>query len=200
MKEKTICMLNFLIVLMLLAVLLTGSGTMKTAKATDEKSNILRLHIIANSDGVEDQRVKLAVRDAILNSGTLNFSKSEDAMESERKILTLGAALEKIVENTLFENGAYYLFEMRVGKYDFPDKTYGNVLYKAGEYEALRIILGDGGGKNWWCVIYPPLCIVNTPDEQTNGKSEEREFKSLFAQLFDWLKEVFKSGNEAHTN
>ena len=133
------------------------------------EEGIFRMHVIANSDSAADQATKLAVRDAIL--------------DYERGMENVGSAEEvkaRLIDNVLHERGMDYSAELHIGTYDFPDREYGGRLYPAGRYQALRVILGEGKGKNWWCVMFPPLCIL----EDENGKIEdEAKFDSLIMKL-----------------
>lgn len=150
------------------------------------RPGIFRLHVIANSDSIEDQAAKLAVRDAIL-SYERDMWRVSSAAETRAKLMADGAGLCAAIDSALAEYGMDYGAELHVGRYDFPDREYGGVVYPAGEYEALRVILGEGAGKNWWCVMFPPLCIL----ESANGEIEkEAKFDSLILKL---IREV-KSG------
>lgn len=143
------------------------------------RPGIFRLHVIANSDSAEDQAAKLAVRDAILDYER-NMWNVSSAAEVRARLMADGAGLCDAIEDTLNERGMDYGAELHIGWYDFPDREYAGVLYPAGEYEALRVILGNGEGKNWWCVMFPPLCIV----ERDDGEIENRaKFDSLILKL-----------------
>lgn len=144
----------------------------------------MRLHVIANSDTEYDQTVKLAVRDAVLR--VLNDEGGPETFDdAENKITSRGEALQQAVDETLRAYGAHYAGTLYLGSSSFPEKVYAGKVYPAGEYDALRVVLGEGGGKNWWCVIYPPLCLGSF-----SGKGEERVvFKSFLAELFEkWFK------------
>ena len=119
--------------------------------ARDLEEGVTRLHIIANSDGAADQAVKLKVRDAVLETAREN--NGADTAE-------LCAAAKR----TLRDNGFAYGVRAYEGKFYFPEKTYKDITLPAGEYNGLRIILGNGAGKNWWCVMNPPLCFTENTD------------------------------------
>ncbi len=143
------------------------------------RPGIFRMHVIANSDSPVDQAAKLAVRDAIL-SYERDMWQVTSARETKARLMADGAGLSETIENTLEEWGMDYGAELHIGCYDFPDREYGGVVYPAGEYQALRVILGEGKGKNWWCVMFPPLCIVEQPD----GEIEDgAKFDSLILKL-----------------
>lgn len=144
--------------------------------------NILRLHVIANSDSGFDQRAKLAVRDAVLafESSLPAPADAEGAMEL---VLQNGEELQSAVDAVLAEYGCDYGAELRLGVYGFPERTYSGEVYPAGRYEALRIVLGSGKGHNWWCIMFPPLCIVESGDGKIDYES--LEFKSIIAELIE---------------
>ena len=152
------------------------------------KPGIFRLHVIANSDSMEDQAAKLAVRDAIL-SYERDMWRVSSAAETRARLMADGKGLCAAIDAALKAHGMDYGAELHIGRYDFPDREYAGNVYPAGEYEALRVILGDGAGKNWWCVMFPPLCILEAPDGEIE---KENKFDSLIVKL---IREV-KSGEE----
>lgn len=174
----------------LTAVLLAAATLFSAAPKTETGTadECIRLHVIANSDSETDQAVKLKVRDAILACARERFSAS-DRKEAEAELLSLGGELMSAVENTLSENGMDYGAGLYFGEFDFPDREYGEKLYPAGKYEALRVVLGDGMGHNWWCVMFPPLCLVETEDEPAEFNDDGTlKFKSY---IWDFIREVF---------
>ncbi len=154
----------------------------------NETKSVFRLHIIANSDSVEDQSVKLKVRDALLKmerESMINVSSKEDA---KKVIIADGKRVYELVKGVLEENGFDYDCSLMIGKYDFPDRDYGDEFYPAGEYEAIRIVLGEGKGHNWWCVMFPPLCIIDDENADNNkNESDNVEFKSIIGSLVELI-------------
>ena len=118
----------------------------------DLQDNLIRLHIIAESDDDADQNVKLKVRDAIIEN--------------------LGE-IEHIADNVLRENGFSYTSHAEYGKFYFPEKTYKSMTLPAGEYYGIRVVLGSGEGHNWWCVMYPPLCFKEGEEVTLSRESEK---------------------------
>ena len=144
-----------------------------------------RLHVVANSNSEIDQEVKLAVRDAILSLTKNEMQQCHNYYEAGSFMQTHKNKIEQTAKQVLQQNGFDYDAVAYVGEYDFPDKAYGNTIYKAGTYPALRVVLGEGSGENWWCVMFPPLCIVDTQpaDTDTEGQ-EETVYSSIFVELF----------------
>ncbi|WMT40718.1 stage II sporulation protein R [Paenibacillus sp. D2_2] len=124
----------------------------------------IRLRILANSDGVGDQAVKRKVRDAVVEQMNAWVGELEDPQSLEEARGVIRTHLTEIgdqVKQTLADNGEEYSYKVELGVVPFPTKMYGGAVYPAGNYEALRITLGEGKGKNWWCVLFPPLCFVD---------------------------------------
>lgn len=122
-------------------------------------SKILRFHVVANSDSDIDQNVKIKVRDAV---GTYMQPLLEDAtsIEETKKIVT--SHLENIIDiatDTLEENGFDYQVKAHLTTTHFPEKSYGSYTFPKGQYQALQIVIGEGKGENWWCVLYPNMCF-----------------------------------------
>ena len=135
-------------------------------------SKIFRLHIVANSDLATDQILKLKVRDAVLKymNSLIDTSMTKDEIT---KIATKNLSeFKTIALNTLNEYGYNYNVSVEVGNFFFPTKKYGNAYFPDGNYDALNIKIGSASGHNWWCVMFPPLCFIDT---QSGVLSEESE-------------------------
>lgn len=164
-----------------------------------DTGDILRLHIIANSDSERDQRIKLAVRDAVLDFEKETGGAIESAADTENFIIARGEELLDAVRAALIKQGAGYDAQLMIGNFMFPEKNYAGTVYPAGEYRALRILLGNASGKNWWCVLFPPLCLIKTETPSHEGTEETTEpaitdsnadsisfgFDSLIVRLFN---------------
>lgn len=145
----------FIITLSLIVSLLTEGF----AAAQDVRQECLRLHILANSDSSEDQAVKLLVRDALLEKGGDIFTKSLSSLEAAGKILENKKELEGTVDEILGLNGFSYTAEISIVREYFETRQYEDVRLPAGEYLSCKVILGEGKGHNWWCIMFPPLCL-----------------------------------------
>jgi len=159
-----------------------------------QPENALRLHVVANSNSAEDQRVKLAVRDAMLAAAEDVFCGAPNKAEAAARVRAAGAMLTDTAEQTLRAYGKTYGARIAIGNYTFPDRTYGEKTYPAGEYDAVRVVLGDGAGENWWCVLFPPLCIGDfgespaPEDGQIGAAQPQPGFRSLIVEWFERLK------------
>ena len=156
-KLKTTLLLMFL----LFVYVLIAASSYTKAVCTDIANNVFRLHVIANSDSEEDQNLKYIVRDSILSyvNGILeNINNKEDV------VLTINNHIDEIkniAQQAVYNEGFTYDVEIEVGNFKFPTKTYGNISFPPGLYDALRVKIGNASGKNWWCVMFPPLCFVD---------------------------------------
>ena len=122
------------------------------------REEILRLHVIANSDSDADQQLKLRVRDAVLSGETV-FSGSEDVISAEEKISEKTNVLLNSARETIYNLGYDYDVKIELKRSYFPTRVYNDITLPAGYYKAVRVIIGEGKGKNWWCIMFPPLCL-----------------------------------------
>ena len=123
------------------------------------REEVLRLHVIANSDEDYDQELKLKVRDAVLSSGEEVFSGSEDIISAESEIADKKDVILHSAIEAIRNLGYDYDVKIELARSYFPTRTYDNLTLPAGYYKAVRIIIGEGKGKNWWCIMFPPLCL-----------------------------------------
>lgn len=154
----------------------------------DLQDNLVRLHIIANSDSAEDQNVKLTVRNAILEK----ISEKIESISKEEITGNLDE-IEEIANETLKENGFTYSAKAVYGKFDFPEKKYKDMTLPAGEYYGVRVILGSGEGHNWWCVMYPPLCVSDDNTLTLDKKAQTMLAGSLRPETYDVITKSDKS-------
>ncbi len=160
----------------LIPVLLTGLilGILLVGHAREEQKsiagNVLRLHIIGNTNTDTDQTLKLLVRDSIIKKHQNLFADAINAQDATIRASLAGSAMADTAEKTLRMHGCLAPVTVRVEKTAFPTKKYGNVRLPAGTYTAVNVRIGSASGKNWWCVLYPPLCLTEgtlKADEQT---------------------------------
>ena len=182
--------------------LLEDSSQTKELIYEDIANEIIRFHVIANSNTDEDQALKLKVRDEVIEFVSNSLKENKDLDESRQFIIDNKSNIEDIAKSVIIENGYSYNVTSTLSRENFPDKIYGDVVFPQGEYEAYRILIGEAKGENWWCVMFPPLCFVDGTKEaidstevveklESNNKKEKVKnnkvkFKfKLFQMLFE---------------
>lgn len=177
-KIRLVAMIFSLISIILVMTMSINAEAKKINLASKSyKNKLIRFHTIANSDSDEDQELKLKVRDEVIKYLKPKLDKSSSITESERIIKQEYSNLEKISKNVILKNGYNYDVKIGIDYSNFPTKQYSNIVLPAGKYKALKIIIGEGKGKNWWCVMFPPLCFVDEEsgviDKKTDKKLKE---------------------------
>ena len=186
--------LNFRILVgfILIAVLLLS---FESAKYDDR---YIRLHIVANSDSYTDQALKEDIRDELIASVSKEFS-SKNSFDSVRATIigSLGM-IEEISEMVSKSANLQYDVDAKFGEFEFPIVKYGDLLLPAGKYQALKVIIGEGAGSNWWCVMYPPLCITDSAHgtavrntgkiNQVSVRSDERRYVEHRFRAAEWFR------------
>ena len=170
-------------ILVLLALFLhTGGLALQTQARLADK--VVRLHILANSDDPADQALKLRVRDAVLSRSERLLEGARDRSEAAARLRRALPELEETAKKTLAENDWYGPVSARVGESAFPTKEYDGFSLPAGRYLALQIAIGAGGGHNWWCVVFPPLCTAAATEED---RGYVLKFKIV--EWWEWARE-----------
>ncbi len=157
------------------------------AVSADISNSVFRLHVIANSDSKEDQDLKYIVRDNVL---TYMNDICKDTKSKEAAIKIANEHLDEFKQvaiNTIKENGFNYDVNIEIGNFSFPTKTYGDISLPSGYYDALRIKIGNADGKNWWCVMFPPLCFVDVSSGIVPDESKEAMKKDLSDEEFSLI-------------
>ena len=150
---------------------------------------VLRFHVLANSDTAEDQNLKLAVRDAV---GSRMAELLSDVPDREACEQVVEAHLPEIAETAqavVREAGYEYEVHAAIEETEFPSKTYGKFTFPAGKYEALRVVIGEGEGHNWWCVLYPPLCFVDASSGILPESSKEIIKENISEEDYSYISE-----------
>ena len=153
-------------------------GKNRTLDYDDVKNSLIRFHVIANTDNEDDQNLKIKVKNKVIEYlyPYLNDSKSLD--ESRQIIKDRMQDVKKLAEEVIKENNYKYKIQVELSRENFPDKSYGNITLPQGNYEAFRIIIGDGQGRNWWCVMFPPLCFVDESKAEVEYDKTENRINS----------------------
>ncbi|MDR3564932.1 MAG: stage II sporulation protein R [Negativicutes bacterium] len=157
---------KILSVFLLIVFVVTGWGLLLWNDFRQESNQLnaaglIRLHILANSDSPGDQQIKLQVRDAV-NAYLAPYLEEVDSVSAARQIVSEQRDnILRVAQAVVQENGLNYSVAMETGWFEFPVRSYGSLVLPAGKYEAVRILLGAAQGKNWWCVLFPPLCFID---------------------------------------
>lgn len=186
------------IALMVGLAIFLGSGVLALRTQDELADKVVRLHVLANSDSEEDQALKLKVRDVVLERATAILKQSADRREAESCLRGELLELERIAAEEIAAEGYNYPVTVELENTDFPTKEYDGFTLPAGEYLALRVIIGEGQGQNWWCVVFPPLCTAASADvpasalaagfseEEVNLITEENQGYVLKFKAVEW--------------
>lgn len=163
-------------------------------------SEVLRLHILANSDSEQDQQVKLAVRDAVLEGTEELLGSAADLADAEQLAADNLLQIEQLARDELISLGQPPVVYAELANMYFDTRTYPTGTLPAGRYDAVRLTIGSGGGRNWWCVVFPPICVESAAKEKTEladkveSLGERPDYKLAFAsvELVESLRERLK--------
>lgn len=204
MKKSKWNELEIALLVLLAVCLLTGAMSLRNQDVLQQK--MIRLHVVANSDSDRDQTLKLQVRDKVLAFTEQTMRASTSREEANNALREALPQIKRMAEDILRENDCSDSVEARLEPAEFPLKAYDGFRLPAGEYMALRVLIGEAAGQNWWCVVYPPLCMAAASDVRETGiacgmeqeelslMQEENEayqvkfrFMELWEQLRQWL-------------
>ncbi len=188
--------------------LLAALGYMGTVAADRQNlsKNLIRLHVVADSDSQQDQNVKLQVRDAVIGWLRWQMADCEDVHSAKACLSRQLPQLEQIARYTLAEAGVSDPVTVTLAQEAFPTRDYDTFSLPAGVYESLRITIGEGSGQNWWCVVFPTLCLPATaegfadtaagagfPDSLSASLSrgEGYEVRFFLLDCLGWLENLF---------
>lgn len=165
MSRRIVKQIGLIIVcLMMIIMMWEGQKTDAAVAATAIPEQSIRLRILANSDAPGDQLVKREIRDAVvaqMGEWVAELENPQSLDEARKVIREHLSEIENRVGEELASRGLNYEYQVKLGSVPFPTKLYGGTVYPAGDYEAVRITLGEGKGQNWWCVLFPPLCFID---------------------------------------
>lgn len=177
---------------LLCALLLTAGAVMAVSAFGEFQKNcdslsekVLRLHVLANSDSEADQQLKLKVRDAILQESDRLFQQSDSKEAAMAQMATHLSDVEQVAERTLRKNGCDLPVTAALKKVEFNTRTYGNITLPAGEYDALQVEIGAAKGKNWWCVLFPSLCVPSSTNVQMEDVLTQDELQVVEQSGYD---------------
>lgn len=155
---------------------------------------MIRFHVLANSDSEEDQALKMKVKEAVLEFLKKELEDVSDLEGTRKEIQNHMEEIKKTAENVIQEEGYDYPVTVKLEPYEFPVKTYGDCTFPAGTYEALRVCIGKAEGQNWWCVVFPNLCFTDTV-HAVLPEGEKEKLKNILTEeeyqfLFDGEKKI----------
>ncbi|MCI8282091.1 MAG: stage II sporulation protein R [Lachnospiraceae bacterium] len=184
-KIWTYCF-NGMGMIILIALIAFGGLQYRQAKLAENLSEkIIRFHVKANSDSRQDQELKLKVRDAVGSYMKEELKGVSDLEESRQVLLRDMENVKERARQVIKENGYAYDVSVCLSYVDFPEKSYGDYTFPAGEYEALQVVIGRGQGKNWWCVMYPNMCFRGSVYEVVDEEAEDSLRQVLTAEEYD---------------
>ena len=158
-----------------------------SAQCKNISGEVFRLHILANSDLETDQQLKLKVRDRVLKYTESIFKNSDNKQDAEIKISENLQDIANVAQDEIYKNGFNYSVKVQMCNMYFNTRYYENVTMPSGMYDALRIIIGEGKGKNWWCVMYPSMCIGSATDYNALKENvNEDEYKMMTENTYEY--------------
>ncbi len=197
--------IDIAILLGIIGAILLSSFTAFAGQCQDVREEVVRIHVLANSDSKEDQELKLAVRDAVLVGTEEIFTLSGTKQQVEVLALNNLEGIRQLALEEIHRQGYDYSVDVRMVNMFFDTRTYGEVTLPAGYYDAVRVIIGEGKGANWWCVMFPPMCIpAATPNDgqelsqQITQLGQTPQYKAKFAvvELVEGIKDKLDAKQE----
>ena len=173
-EEKLACTVFLLLILL-------AQGTVLA------NGDVIRLHVLANSDSSLDQRLKEEVRDRIIGEVGSTFAEMDQA-EVAAWIAANGDSLKELAASVLADGGVTYPVQVKYTVESYPIRAYRGLVCPEGKYRSVQIILGEGRGRNWWCLLFPPLCLVQETVAQTAGEKQNEKIQGRF-----WFWEKIKA-------
>lgn len=177
----------------LLAAFLVCTTLWAEAAQTQLAGHVIRLHVLANSDSAADQALKLQVRDAVLAHTNTLLARTSNAGEATRVLEENLSELTQTARQEIAARGSAYPVAVRLEETWFPTRTYENVSLPAGNYLALRVLIGEAAGKNWWCVVFPSLCLSAVSETSLQAAGLSRGEYALIQEDEDSYQIRFKA-------
>jgi len=190
MKQGNIRLKVWEIVLLIAVVICLASGAAALQSQEQLAEKVVRLHVLANSDLEEDQALKLTVRDAVLAEAERLLEDTENRADAEALLRGQLLELERLASETVRNAGYNYPVTVELEETTFPTRTYDGFSLPAGEYLALRVLIGDAAGQNWWCVVFPPLCTVAAaefPETAENAGFSDEEIALMTEEKAEYV-------------
>ena len=174
LKYRYIILFAAVLAAQIILALACGSDAGSIYTGWNEHPGIIRMHVIANSNSPEDQRLKLKVRDEVLEYVSRHTKNNKNIDETRMFLIRHRQELAEAAQKVIVQNGYDYNTDVQLGVRWIKEKNYGDMIFPAGNYEALNITIGKGQGENWWCVLFPPLCLVKDKNVRLKSIVMER--------------------------
>lgn len=197
--NKKMMIKGFLFLIMIFSVFMTNQKIANTKIQQNLKKNLIRFHVRANSNSQSDQAYKLKVRDAVINEISPRLGEAKTKEEAFKILKTQKKRIKNTAQEILKKEGVKQKVTVRFVQERFPEKSYGQYTFPEGIYDAVRIDLGKAKGHNWWCVMFPDLCVTKDDKVRINNTARKKMEKLLGKKTMDkitkdkylgWLFEV----------
>lgn len=197
--NKKMMIKGFLFLIMIFSVFMTNQKIANTKIQQNLKKNLIRFHVRANSNSQSDQAYKLKVRDAVINEISPRLGEAKTKEEAFKILKTQKKRIKNTAQEILKKEGVKQKVTIRFVQERFPEKSYGQYTFPEGIYDAVRIDLGKAKGHNWWCVMFPDLCVTKDDKVRINNTARKKMEKLLGKKTMDkitkdkylgWLFEV----------
>lgn len=175
-------LIGLLVIFSLNFILQNFKYTKANASQETISNKLIRFHVLANSDCVQDQSLKLKVRDSVIKFMYPKLINSKSIAESKKILEENNKGILEVCQKTISENGYSYNVKTSLSKENFPIRSYGNITLPEGKYEAYKIIIGNGQGHNWWCVMFPPLCFIDITKGNLSEKQTEKQMRKTLSK------------------
>ena len=172
-------MKKFIYITLVIVIIMLVYNNEKNKESVKIPDSAIRFRILANSNSPRDQRIKEEVRDKMQKELYQLLENSKSTKQARNLIINNMDNFNSLLENEMKDKE--YSYTIDYGMHTFPEKTYKGITYEAGEYESLLVTLGEGSGDNWWCVLFPPLCVMEA--EETN--TSKIEYKSFIKEIIE---------------
>ena len=181
---------SFILLFLLTLYVFISAYSYVNAVSSNIEDRVFRLHVLANSDSKEDQNLKYKVRDALIeymNTISKNVTSKEEVISIAKEHKE---DFYKIAKDVISQNGFSYDVNIRIGNFPFPTKQYGDISLPSGNYDAMRVEIGDSLGQNWWCVMFPPLCFVDVTSGIVPDESKEIIKENLSTEEYNLISDT----------
>lgn len=177
-----------------IAFVIGGLGIYSNQVMSELKENIVRLHVVADSDEPDAQALKLKVRDSVTQYTAEVLKNSENAQESYKILQANIDKIQQVAEARARLEGCELPVAATVGEFDFPVKSYGNISLPTGNYNAVKVTIGTGEGQNWWCVLFPPLCFVDSENAAVSASGRVQLEENLSSETYSVIENADDTG------